>query len=74
MLRAVRKHTDCPWVLLSIERWLRAPVQMPDGTLVNREKGMPQGGVGSPLLANLCWHDTFDVWMQRHHPDILVER
>ncbi|MGH2376134.1 MAG: reverse transcriptase domain-containing protein, partial [bacterium] len=45
LMRAVRKHTDCPWVLLYIERWLRAPVQMPDGTLVKREKGTPQGGV-----------------------------
>jgi RNA-directed DNA polymerase len=45
MMRAVQKHTECPWVLLYIERWLKAPVQMPDGTLVNREKGTPQGGV-----------------------------
>jgi RNA-directed DNA polymerase len=74
MMRAVRKHTDCPWVLLYIDRWLRAPVQMPDGTLVNREKGTPQGGVVSPLLANLFLHYTFDVWMQRHHPDIPFER
>jgi len=74
MRRAVRKHTDCPWVLLSIERWLKAPVQMPDGALVNREKGTPQGGVVSPLLANLFLHYTFDVWRQRHHPDIPFER
>jgi RNA-directed DNA polymerase len=74
MMRAVRKHTDCPWVLLYIERWLRAPVQMPDGTLVKRETGTPQGGVVSPLLANLFLHYTFDVWMQRNHPDILFER
>jgi group II intron reverse transcriptase/maturase len=74
LMRAVRKHTDCPWVLLYIERWLRVPVQMPDGTLVNREKGTPQGGVVSPLLANLFLHYTFDVWMQRHHPDIPFER
>jgi RNA-directed DNA polymerase len=74
MRRAVRKHTDCPWVLWYIDRWLRAPVQMPDGTLVNREKGTPQGGVVSPLLANLVWHYTVDVWRQRHHPDIPFER
>ena len=74
MMRAVRKHTDCPWVLLYIARWLRAPVQMPDGTLVPREMGTPQGGVVSPLLANLCLHDPFDVWMQRNHPDIPFER
>jgi RNA-directed DNA polymerase len=74
LMRAVRKHTDCPWVLLYIDRWLRAPVQMPDGTLVNREKGTPQGGVVSPLLANLFLHYTFDMWMQRHQPDIPFER
>jgi RNA-directed DNA polymerase len=74
MMRAVRKHTDCPWVLLYIERWLKAPVQMPDGTLVNREKGTPQGGVASPLLANLFLHYTFDLWMRRNHPDIPFER
>jgi RNA-directed DNA polymerase len=51
--RAVKKHTDSPWVLLYIERWLKAPVQMSDGTLVAREKGTPQGGVASPLLAHL---------------------
>ncbi len=44
-MRAVRQHTDCPWVLLYIERWLKAPVQMPDGTLVERDRGTPQGGV-----------------------------
>ena len=43
LMRAVRKHTDCPWVLLYIERWLQAPVQMEDGSLA-REKGTPQGG------------------------------
>jgi RNA-directed DNA polymerase len=73
MLRA-RKHTDCPWGLLYIERWLKAPVQMSDGTRVNREKGTPQGGVVSPLLANLFLHYTVDVWMQRYHPDIPFER
>jgi hypothetical protein len=52
-MRAVRKHTDCPWVLLYIERWLKAPVQMPDGSLAVRERGTPQGGVVSPVLANL---------------------
>lgn len=72
--RAVRKHTDGPWVLWSIARGLRAPVQRPDGTLVPREKGTPQGGVVSPLLANRFLHDTFEVWMQRNHPDIPCER
>jgi group II intron reverse transcriptase/maturase len=74
LLKAVRKHTDCRWVLLYIERWLRAPMQMEDGTLVERERGTPQGGVISPLLANLFLHYAFDAWMGRNHPDILFER
>ena len=68
LMRAVRRHTDCPWVLLYIERWLRAPVSMPDGTLVDREKGTPQGAVVSPVLANLFLHYAFDRWMQREYP------
>src|SRR6202043_3057 len=52
LMRAVRHHTDCKWVLLYIERWLKAPVSMPDGTLVSRERGTPQGSVISPVLAN----------------------
>src|SRR5256885_5088044 len=50
LLKAVRRHTDCPWVLLYIERWLKAPVQMEDGSVVPRTAGTPQGGVISPLL------------------------
>jgi group II intron reverse transcriptase/maturase len=56
MLKAVRRHTDCPWVLLYIGRWLKAPVQMEDGSIVPRTAGTPQGGVISPLLANLFLH------------------
>lgn len=74
LLRALRLHTDCKWVLLYIERWLRAPVCMPDGTLVKRERGTPQGGVISPLLSNLFLHYVFDSWMARHYPDIPFER
>jgi group II intron reverse transcriptase/maturase len=74
LMRAVRTHTSCGWVLLYIERWLKAPVQMPDGSVVVRERGTPQGGVVSPLLANLFLHYAFDVWMRRHHPDIPFER
>jgi RNA-directed DNA polymerase len=59
---------------LYIDRWLRAPMQMPDGSLVSREKGTPQGGVISPLLANLFLHYAFDVWMARNFPDIPFER
>ena len=74
LLRAVRKHTDCPWVLLYIERWLKAPVQLEDGTLEPRERGTPQGLVISPLLSNLFLHYTFDRWMARNYPDIPFER
>ena len=74
LLRAVRKHTDCAWVLLYIERWLKAPVQLEDGTLELREKGSPQGSVVSPLLSNLFLHYTFDRWMAKHHPDVPFER
>jgi RNA-directed DNA polymerase len=74
LLRAVRKHTDCAWVLLYIERWLKAPVQLEDGTLEPREKGSPQGSVVSPLLANLFLHWAFDRWMVKHHPETPFER
>jgi RNA-directed DNA polymerase len=74
LMRAVRKHTDCRWIILYIARWLTAPAQLPDGTLVAREQGTPQGGVISPLLANLFLHYAFDVWMQRHYPSIPFER
>ena len=74
LMRAVRRHTDCAWVLLYIERWLKAPVSMPDGTLVSREKGTPQGAVVSPILANLFLHYAFDRWMKENHSDIPFER
>ena len=74
MLKAVRRHTDCPWVLLYIERWLRSPVQMEDGRIVARTAGTPQGGVISPLLANLFLHYAFDMWMVREFPQIPFER
>ena len=72
--RAVAYHTDVAWVRLYIGRWLRAPVERPDGTLMERIKGTPQGGVVSPLLANLFLHYAFDLWMQRNYPGIRWER
>ena len=74
LLKAVRRHTDCAWVLLYIERWLIAPVQLGDGTLQPPEQGTPQGSVISPLLANLFLHYVFDRWMARSHPNIAFER
>jgi group II intron reverse transcriptase/maturase len=74
LLRALRCHTDCKWVLLYVERWLKAPVQLEDGSLEARDKGTPQGGVVSPLLSNLFLHYVFDQWMQKHYPEIPFER
>ena len=74
LMRAVRKHAKDKWVVLYIERWLKAPVQEEDGTLVPREKGTPQGGVISPLLANLFLHYAFDEWMRRSYPHLPFER
>ena len=68
LLKAVHQHTDSPWVKLYIERWLKASMQMPNGELVNRMKGTPQGGVISPVLANLFLHYVFDKWLQKHYP------
>src|SRR5271154_888849 len=68
MMHAVRKHTDSPWMLLYIERWLKAPVEAEDGTLLARDRGTPQGGVASPLLANIFLHHVFDMWMSREFP------
>ena len=70
LMKAVRKHTDNKWVILYIERWLKAPLQLKDGTLVQRTKGTPQGGVISPVLANLFLHYVFDARMKRNYPDM----
>ena len=74
VLRAVRHHTDTPWLLLYIEQWLKAPAQKEDGVLVERTKGTPQGGVISPLLANLFMHYAFDEWMRRNFPHVQFAR
>ena len=74
MMKAVRRHTDCPWVVLYVERWLRAKVVMPDGKVMERDKGTPQGGVISPILANLFLHYAFDRWMGQRHPQVKFER
>lgn len=70
LMRALRKHCQTPWALLYVERWLKAPMQMPDGTTVLRTRGTPQGGVVSPLLANLFLHYAFDMWVTRHLPSV----
>lgn len=66
LMQAVRKHCQNPWVLLYIERWLKAPMEMVDGQRIERTRGTPQDGVVSPLLANLFMHYAFDRWINRH--------
>lgn len=73
MLKAVAKHTQEKWVLMYVERWLKAEVSTKDG-LMSRDKGTPQGGVISPLLANLYLHYAFDKWLRINHPAVNFER
>jgi len=68
LMRAVKKHTDTEWIILYVERWLKAPFKMKDGTIAARMSGTPQGGVISPVLANLFLHYAFDKWMERNQP------
>ena len=65
IVKAVEANTDLPWVLLYVKRWLAAPLQLPDGTLQERDRGTPQGSAVSPVLANLFMHYAFDTWMDR---------
>jgi len=74
VLKALSHHTDLKWLYLYIERWLKAPLQLEDGTQQERIAGTPQGGVVSPLLSNLFMHHAFDDWMRRHHPGVPFER
>lgn len=68
MMKAVRAHTDSKWMILYIERFLKAPIVMPDGTKKERNAGTPQGGVISPVLANLFMHYAFDRWITTNFP------
>ena len=70
LLRALRKHCQIPWVLLYVKRWLKAPMQTASGELKDRELGTPQGGVVSPLLANLFLHYAFDTWVAKNLPSV----
>ena len=70
LMKAVRHHTDCRWVLLYVERWLTAPMAAENGSFIDRRRGTPQGGVVSPLLANLFMHYAFDLWMVREFPKL----
>lgn len=74
IVKAVEAVTDTRWVLLYVKRWLAAPSQQPDGTLVERVEGTPQGSAVSPILVNLFMHFAFDLWMTRNYPDCPFER
>ena len=68
LMKAVRKHTDNIWAILYIERWLKVPMELSSGEIKLRERGTPQGGCISPLLANIFMHYAFDIWMKKKHP------
>jgi RNA-directed DNA polymerase len=74
IVKAVQANTDQRWVLLYVQRWLTAPMQQPDGTLAERNRGTPQGSAVSPVLANLFLHYAFDAWMVREFPTVRFER
>lgn len=74
LIELVKRHTNDEWVILYIKRWLTAPFQMEDGKVIQREAGTPQGGVISPVLANLFLHYVFDDFMVREFPTILWVR
>ena len=74
MMKAIKFYTDEKWIHLYIERWLKATLQLKSGELIERELGTPQGGVASPLLANIFMHHGFDDWMKRQFPEVRFER
>jgi group II intron reverse transcriptase/maturase len=76
IVKAVQAHTDqeTRWVVLYVKRWLAAPLQLPDGTLQQRDRGTPQGSAISPVLANLFMHYAFDLWLAREFPAVRFER
>jgi RNA-directed DNA polymerase len=74
LMKAVGYHTQDTWITLYIQRWLTSPVELVDGSKEARDRGTPQGGVVSPLLANLFLHYAFDHWSENHHPAVEFER
>ncbi|MHC5908576.1 group II intron reverse transcriptase/maturase [Streptomyces sp. S6] len=74
VIKAVETHTDAAWVVLYVKRWLSAPLQLPDGTLRQRDRGTPQGSAVSPVLANLFLHYAFELWLSRNFPNVEFER
>jgi RNA-directed DNA polymerase len=76
LVKAVEHHTghETRWVVLYVRRWLAAPLQLPDGTLQERDRGTPQGSAISPVIANLFMHYAFDKWLEREFPAVEFER
>ena len=74
VIKAVEANTDQKWVVLYVKRWLKAPLQMPDGTVRGRDRGTPQGSAVSPVLANLFLHYAFDSFIVREFPGVEFER
>ena len=74
LMKAVELHTDEKWLKLYIRRWLKTPFATKEGILTERKSGTPQGGVISPVLANIFLHYAFDVWMERNYPIALFAR
>ena len=75
MMQLVKRFTQEKYMLLYIERWLKAPIRLTDGTLKESEgRGTPQGGVISPLLANIFLHFAFDMWIGKQLPKERFER
>ena len=74
MMKALSRFTDKKHIHLYVKRWLEAHIQKKDGTIEKRVKGTPQGGVISPLLANIFLHFVFDKWLEKYHPQVKFER
>ena len=74
LMKAVEKHVKEAWIKLYIKRWLETPFITKEGEVIPRTAGTPQGGVISPVLANLFMHYAFDVWMKRTYPNVPFER
>lgn len=74
LMRVVRRHVKEAWICMYIERWLKTPFVLRNGEVIERNAGTPQGGVISPVLANMFLHYVFDMWMKRNFPQALFER
>lgn len=74
LMLSVEKHAADEWMVVYIKRWLVAPLQLEDGTIVQRTKGVPQGSVIGPILSNLYLHYAMDMWLMNNYPDLAFER